>query len=71
MADLIEDKGAAIDAKDNDSRTLLFARDGYGWTPLSRAARRGHVAFVRLLFDKGAGIDAKDMGGRTPLSWAA
>ncbi|RYP16766.1 hypothetical protein DL767_010132 [Monosporascus sp. MG133] len=58
---LIEDKGAAIEAKYKE----------YGQAPLSWAAGEGHEALVRLLVEKGAAIEAKDKEGRTPLSWAA
>jgi ankyrin repeat protein len=49
------------------------ARDTYGWTPLSWAARKGHGAMVELLLTKeGVDPDSKDTRyGRTPLSWAA
>ena len=57
---LLLDKGADIESKDN-----------YGQTPLSWAAERGHEAVVQLLLDKGADIESKDDDGRTPLSLAA
>jgi ankyrin repeat protein len=48
------------------------SRDGYGRTPLSWAAEKGHEAVVRLLVEKGADLESRDSyDGRTPLSWAA
>ncbi|KAH7110643.1 hypothetical protein B0J13DRAFT_577635 [Dactylonectria estremocensis] len=43
MAILLIEKGAALEAKDND-----------GNTPLSRAAINGHEAVAKLLVEKGA-----------------
>ncbi|EPE06410.1 ankyrin repeat protein [Ophiostoma piceae UAMH 11346] len=60
VAQLLLDKGADVEAKDNNSRT-----------PLSYAASQGYEALARLLLDKGADIDAKDDNGQTPLSYAA
>ncbi|RYP66170.1 hypothetical protein DL771_007946 [Monosporascus sp. 5C6A] len=60
IVQLLLDKDAEANAKDN-----------YGRTPLSRAAGKGHREVVQLLLDKGAEADAKDNYGRTPLSWAA
>ncbi|KAH8897563.1 hypothetical protein GQ53DRAFT_712018 [Thozetella sp. PMI_491] len=51
--------------------TDIDAKDGYGRTPLSWAAKEGHDAVVRLLLDRGAEIDMKDTNSRTLLSWAA
>lgn len=45
---------------------------GYdGWTPLTVAAREGHIEVVRLLVKSGADINAEEGGGNTPLFWAA
>jgi len=54
------EKGADIEAKDND-----------GWTPLHWAAANGHTAVAKFLFEKGADVQAKDNDGLTPLHWAA
>ncbi|UKZ51788.1 hypothetical protein TrVGV298_005552 [Trichoderma virens] len=60
--DLLLDKGADLESKDNES----------GRTPLSWAVAGGHTATVQLLLDKGADLESKDNEpGRTPLSWAA
>jgi ankyrin repeat protein len=42
-------------------------RDFYGRTPLSGAARYGHVETVRILLEWGATVDAADQHGLTPL----
>ncbi|KAM3510890.1 hypothetical protein MY11210_005493 [Beauveria gryllotalpidicola] len=57
---MLLEKGANIDAKDNDGRTAL-----------SYVAEKGHEAIVKLLLEKGANIDAKDNDGRTALSYVA
>ncbi|KAK4129722.1 ankyrin [Parathielavia appendiculata] len=55
------ERGAAVDAKDNDGRM-----------PLSRAVEEGHEAIVKLLLDTGkVDVEAKDRDGRTALSWDA
>jgi ankyrin repeat protein len=45
----------------------IKAKDGYGHTLLSCAAKNGHEAVVKLLLGMNAGIDAKDEDGQTPL----
>lgn len=60
IAQLLLDKGANLEAKDN-----------YGMTALSWAARADQAAVVELLLDKGADPDAKDSrDGNTPLIFA-
>ncbi|KZL84696.1 ankyrin repeat protein [Colletotrichum incanum] len=53
---LIE-KGADIEAKDEDGRT-----------PLAVACKFGHDTTVRLLIERGADIETKDNNGMTPLA---
>ncbi|RYP43640.1 hypothetical protein DL768_009815 [Monosporascus sp. mg162] len=60
IVQLLLDKGAETDAKDNGDQTPLW------W-----AAEKGHKEIVQLLLDKGAKTDAKDNNGLTPLWWAA
>ena len=55
---LIE-KGAEVNAKDND-----------GWTPLIMAARSGHIETAKFFVDNGAEVNAKDNDGWTSLIWA-
>src|SRR5204862_350593 len=45
--------------------------DYYGRTALSSAAKKGHVAVVKLLLEAKADVNVKDNNGRTPLSGAA
>jgi ankyrin repeat protein len=40
------------------------------WTPLSGAARQGHVEFAQMLLERGAVIDGRDNRGRTSLHTA-
>jgi ankyrin repeat protein len=62
------DKGADVNAKDND-----------GWTPLHIAASKNHREIVELLIAKGADVNATGesssvfiwQGGFTPLHYAA
>ena len=46
---LLLEKGAELDSKDNRGRT-----------PLSHAAGSGHEAVVNLLLEKGAELESKD-----------
>jgi uncharacterized protein len=47
--------------------TLLDAKNGRGWTPLTLAAKRGRLVVVRWLLDRGAAIDLQDDEGNTAL----
>ncbi|NIM06561.1 MAG: ankyrin repeat domain-containing protein, partial [Deltaproteobacteria bacterium] len=53
------DRGADIDARDNDGKSALIM-----------AALMGHADSVKLLLEKGADVNAHDNGGRTALSLA-
>ncbi|KAI9778776.1 MAG: hypothetical protein M1839_007866 [Geoglossum umbratile] len=53
-----------------DGYDLKF-KDSHGWTPLSRAAGKGHERVVELLLEKGVDLDSKVQYGWTPLSLAA
>jgi ankyrin repeat protein len=46
----------------------MRSRDKYGQIPLSRAARNGNEAAVKLLLERAVNIDSKDKYGQTPLS---
>lgn len=58
--ELLINKGADIEAKDED-----------GQTPLMFEAAWGDIETVKLLIDKGAAIEARDDDGNTPLMQAA
>ena len=60
VVELLLDKGADTESRDN-----------YSHTPLSWAAQAGHEAVVELLLDKGAHIESRGSDGETPLSRAA
>lgn len=47
------------------------ARNNYGWTALSHAARSKNAELVRLLLEHGADANARDESGWTPLMRAA
>ena len=49
----------------------LEQRATNGWTALTMAAAKGHVACVRLLLGAGARVDPPDVYGWTPLMRAA
>jgi len=57
IVELLLDKGANIDAKDDES----------GFTALHHAARFGNKNVAELLIARGADINAKDKQGHTPL----
>lgn len=48
----------------------LDTRDSFGRTPLSYAARSGHISIVQRLVKIGARVDSDDDVGGTPLSYA-
>jgi len=54
---LLLEKGANIEAKDNDGDTALI-----------NAAIKGETEMVKLLLEKGANIEAKDNKGETALT---
>jgi hypothetical protein len=58
VAELLIDKGADVNAKDNGGRT-----------PLIHAAHYGQKEVVELLITNGANVNANN-GGETPLDWA-
>jgi ankyrin repeat protein len=47
------------------------ARNNYGWTALSHAARAGNAELVKLLLAHGADVNARDQSGWTALMRAA
>jgi Raf kinase inhibitor-like YbhB/YbcL family protein len=59
-AALLLEKGAKIDAQDND-----------GWTPLIKASSAGQLEMVRLLLEKGADLNVTDKSMRTAWTYAA
>ena len=59
VAELLIEKGALVDAKDES-----------GYTPLHEAVMNGDFAKILLLLQYGADMEAKDNRGRAPLSLA-
>ncbi|KAI4179605.1 MAG: hypothetical protein L6R41_007741, partial [Letrouitia leprolyta] len=53
-----------------DPRAEIEPEKDHVWTPLLRAARKGHEAAVRLLLDNNANIEARSPSGATPLMYA-
>ncbi|KAK1983357.1 hypothetical protein LZ30DRAFT_588597, partial [Colletotrichum cereale] len=48
------------------------SEDYYGSTPLSIAARHGHIKVLKSLLETGSvDINSRDVLGRTPLWWAS
>ncbi|GFP57004.1 ankyrin repeat domain-containing protein 17 [Trichoderma asperellum] len=71
---LLLDKGANIDAKDNEARSFPMEDRKYGGTPLCEAVVMEHEAVVRLLLEEGANVEAENNDGlvlHTPLFLAA
>ncbi|KAK3347052.1 ankyrin repeat-containing domain protein [Lasiosphaeria hispida] len=62
---------AVIDFFLSWDRSELESKDKQGWTPLSYAARGGHVDVIKRLLKMGAEIESTDGQGRTPLINAA
>ena len=51
--------------------TDVNAKNNYGWTALSHAARAGNAELVKLLLVHGADVNTRDQSGWTPLMRAA
>ena len=60
IARVLIERGAEVDAKDNN-----------GWTPLHHAADNNSLGVARLLTEEDAEVDAKNNDGWTPLHIAA
>jgi ankyrin repeat protein len=63
------DKGADVNAKDNNGDTALM--EASRKDVLMKAHLEGHLELVRLLLDKGADVNAKDNNGDTALMQAS
>jgi len=55
FAQMLLERGALIDARDNRGRT-----------PLHKAVEKGKIQVARLLLEHGADVNARDQSGRTP-----
>jgi len=71
LMEKVIDKDAAGASKLIAEGADVNAKNNYGWTALSHAARIGNAELVKLLLDHGADINARDQSGWTPLMRAA
>ncbi|KAK4892289.1 hypothetical protein LTR49_028601, partial [Elasticomyces elasticus] len=60
VMNLLLDRGAKIEAADNDGKTSLIS-----------AAQHGDKPVMQLLLNRGADIETADISGKTALGWAA
>ena len=67
MMDKVLDEDSASVKAMLDGGAEVNARNDYGWTALTHAARMGHTELAALLLDSGAEVDAVDDTGWTPL----
>jgi ankyrin repeat protein len=59
IVEILLEKGADVNAKDQDGDTALI-----------RASGEGHIDVVKLLLEQGADVNAKNNAGATALIWA-
>ncbi|KHG01708.1 ankrd52 [Gossypium arboreum] len=82
IMEILLNKGANVNVKNDGGRTALHYAASKGWlkiaellishgavgcTPLHRAASTGKSALCELLIEEGAEVDATDRAGQTPL----